>query len=108
MRLRPRSDAPHWQPSSVKELQTSRFHLCLGILRAAKVGDQTRQRLYKCIIRESHVLSLRDEIDLMQSTPDVHYKMLCSLFQVRLNPGDKPHHTTLPVSTNEDKLGAQH
>ena len=60
------------------------------------------------IIRQRHVLTLRDEVDLVQSTPDAHDWMLCCLFKARLHTGDTPRHRTLPVSTNSGELGAPH
>ena len=73
-----------------------------------KVGNQTDQGQYKLIVAQSLMLLLRDEVYLVQSTPDAHDRMLCRLFKPLLHTRDTARHRALPVSTNRHTLGVPH
>ena len=51
---------------------------------------------------------LRNEVDVVQSTPDAHNTMLCRLFKPRFHTIDTARHCAIPVSINRHELGATH
>lgn len=104
--LQPRIDALHRQHLRAHELGARRFHFCLEILLATKVGNQTGQCRYERTVAQSVILSLPDEGSSMQSRTDAHGRKLSGLFKPCLNTRDTVDHRALPISTKRIEVGA--
>lgn len=100
MLLQPFRNQIHKQPSSTKELGSSIFHLQLRAVVAANVDNQTGLGGHKRIVAKSPIISLRNEIKLVQSTQDAHHRILQHLPKPYLCSGDTASHGPLTVSTN--------
>ena len=104
MLLHPRRDPRHRQPSSAHELRASSFHLHLETRLAPKESNKPCQSRHERIVKQSQVRLLRDEVDLVQSTPDTHNRKLHRLLKPRLHTGDTAGHGALAVSPNQYHL----